>query len=505
MRKPTKVELSYLSGLALSCAALVLVGNLFLSERQKNADAVATNQALAAGAIYLTTEIAAQTAASTLEPPPYLTLTGTSGPTAADTLIVAASTYAPTLTLEPTLTPLPIATPGLRDCPVSAYESCPNQIGINFAGAAQAQFDRLTAHLTAAWEQLARYGNAAQRQDYAADMLFTSPQENSGGQVQLPLDRLPDFWEKRGGLGFNPENYRGHDGVQAVLTAGPKEFFQQGSDGLYRAIVGIQEQEDFEFALAAAARAKFAILYPNLDFTRPEALQAFDNLIRAEVRNAVTENGFRPKTAEPWPGAEAIFSFESGSFVDGVGEECIGSRPADGQRQQQVPERFVETNYVRGLEKLTPGNDEGFNRLDTRGSIMVSFVFDPDWRRLRADIFTLSSPPDPLQPGEPEPLDSESADERTRIDRWVPCGPGVVQPGETPPPTPRPTETPRPPTATVTQAPSSTVQPPPPTMTPAPTEAGTPTQPPSPTQPRTTPEATFTPLPKPSPTPWQPK
>ena len=90
MRKPTKIELFSLSGLVLSCAALGLVGNLFRGERQKTADAVATNQALAAGAIQLAAEI-------------------TADPAATDAEIAATSTLAATNTLEPTFTPLPLA------------------------------------------------------------------------------------------------------------------------------------------------------------------------------------------------------------------------------------------------------------------------------------------------------------------------------------------------------------------------------------------------------------
>ena len=472
------------------------------------------------------------------------TLTPTHTPT-----FTSAPTFAPAMTFTPTMT----GTPASRDFLSSAYEGADNNIGDNIAGAAQAQFARLTEWFDSTWEQLARFPVSAPRQDYAADMLMNQPLKDSDGSSALTSSRGPDFWMAAGGLGYSPDNINRYDGMQVAINANPGDLLKRGSDGIFRELTVVQKEADFEFALAAGVRAALQLQNPGLDFTDPKVLRRFDGQIQNLVIQAVRENGFEPKTWQVWPGADRIFGLETDSFVDDEGKTCIGFRTAADKRQAQVPERFRKVDYIRGLENRTPGNDESFFELDTTGSVLVAASFDPNHGdKLRFDIFSLSSPPDP-QRKEPEPLDTEIIVERAEIGRWNSCGISIprlivtaeaaipaiatipaggegtkIAPSKTPgptetpvlTPTPNPTETGPTPTLTitptqvltetstptstrVTEAPTITPQLPIDTATPGPTDAGTPTPVGADTAtPAVTPEATYTDIPGPTSTPF---
>lgn len=403
-------------------------------------------------------------------------------------------------------------TPDLRQFLASAYEGADNHIGDNIAGAARAQFARLTEWFDLTWEQLARYPDSAPRQDYAADMLMSQPLKDNLGLSALTSQRGPDFWVAAGGLGYSPDNINRYDGMQAAINANPGDLLKRGSDGIFRELTVVQKEADFEFALAAGVRAALQLQNPGLDFTDPKVLRRFDGQIQNSVMQAVRENGFEPKIWQVWPGADRIFDLATDSFVNDEGKTCIGFRTAADKRAVQVPERFRKVDYIRGLESRTPGNDESFFELDTTGSVLVAASFDPNHGdKLRFDIFSLSSPPDP-QRNEPEPLDADKVAERAEIGRWNSCEvsiPRLIATAETtipatatmpaggegtkivPSKTPGPTETPGPtvtltktptpttentPTSTrATEAPTITNQPPIDTATPGPTDAGTPT------------------------------
>ena len=460
-------------------------------------------------------------------------------------------TSAPTFTPTMTFTPMPSPTDGPWDFRPSQFEAADNDAGQNVAGVTELVWAKLMSHLDKAWSHIANNPQINNHQGYAEAMLFSQPAKDVDGDVVITEKRGPDFWERFGGLGFTPDNANRYPDKSAALAANPADFFQIDADGIGRSLAVVPEQ-DVEFAVFAAARAAVAANYPDENFSDPDVLKRHDGEIKNLVYKAIfADSGFDPDINEPWPGANNINDLTD-SFVDENGVVCVGHRPETDQRGRQLPEIFPKVRYDQDLELRSSGNDETLNRVDSGTGMVVTAIINPVKKLFRVDIIDGANVPDKLRPEEVQHLDNENVPVRSRLGRWVPCGPAqpgleagrtptslsgatppggegtkiapskTPGPGETPvlTPTPSPTETgptstltitptqvlteTSTPTSTrVTEAPTITPQLPIDTATSGPTDASTPTPVGADTAtPAVTPEATYTDIPGPSSTPF---
>jgi len=350
---------------------------------------------------------------------------------------VPTGTPLPTPSITPTIEPTPTITPIASSTPLSPERELLSMYEFHAFG----QTGEETESDYPAW--LNRAGNertginlttVGKLKDYFQERVnslnyFSDPGmqdlDRMFGQLSRkvvdPTDRSLNFdWNNGGqGLGFTVEDFdvlRTFEEMKGVQEATKDGIFGQ---------ISRQSQEDFRYRAWTISEArdfeKTILAYVD-EYLRLRGIvnPAINTSIQTERRRLFEDIVFGDLGVQAPDDMDEYWQTISNDF-----SVCETFTQAAEVRSEQ-PEVLRNVRFDENRETLDNGEEEEtVNQHDSRNHLLTILLTDGSF--IRVEVYDLSNPPDPLNPGL-DPIFAEGDPARVYGGRWLPCGPGLSVP-----------------------------------------------------------------------------